>query len=129
MASESITREAVIEMIDRLPTEKLPEVAQFVEFLRFKSEQPPKAPHSEETLLVIINRQLPAADQQRLDALRAKSEETQLNDLERAELLAYVERVEREDAERAEAMIRLAHLRGIHLTTLVNQLKITANVV
>ncbi len=36
MTAQTITRQKVIELIDELPSETLPEVAQFIEFLRFK---------------------------------------------------------------------------------------------
>jgi hypothetical protein len=125
MTAQTITRQKVIELIDELPSETLPEVAQFIEFLRFKTAQGQAegASPAEPALLTIIHRRLPPDDQRRLSELRQKNEVSQLTEAERAELLAYVERVEREDAERAEALVELAHLRGVPLAMLLNELK------
>lgn len=62
-------------------------------------------------LVAIAQRRLPPEDQRRLSELRAWQEERPLTPGEHAELLAYVERVEREDAERAEALLELSRLR------------------
>src|SRR3972149_5047226 len=113
MASQTITREKVIELIDELPAEILPEVVQFVEYLRFKANRSQAAPPSENVLLAVIKRRLPPADQARPDHRRARNELGTISDSERSELLAFVERVEREDAERAEALVELARLRGL----------------
>ncbi len=129
MASQTITREKVIELIDELPAEILPEAVQFVEYLRFKANRSQAAPPSENVLLAVINRRLPPADQARLDDLRARNELGTISDSERSELLAFVERVEREDAERAEALVELARLRGLPLATLIRELKIDSNVI
>ena len=129
MSLQPVTREKVIELIDELPTEALPEVIQFVEFLHFKTTQGQTAPPSETALLALINRRLLPAEQNRLNDLRARNESGQLNEIERTELLTYVERVEREDAQRAEALVALARLRGLPLATLMHELKIESNVV
>ena len=126
MTAPTITRQQVIELIEELPSETLPEVAQFIEFLRFKTAQGQAegASPAEPALLTIIRRRLPLDDQRRLSELRQKNEVSQLTEAERAELLAYVEQVEREDAERAEALVGLARLRGIPLAALLSELKI-----
>ena len=72
----------------------------------------------------IIHRRLPPDDQSRLSDLRRKNEIGQLTEAEQAELLAYVERIEQEDAERAEALVELARLRDVPLATLMSYLKI-----
>lgn len=75
---------------------------------------------SEEAQLVAaINRRLQPEEQRRLDYLRARNEQEVITPEEHQELLTWVERIERSDAERAEAMIRLAQLRGVALSTIV----------
>lgn len=65
---------------------------------------------TEAALLEAALRRLPPEDERRLSLLRARKEERQLTPEEHAELLAYVERVECEDAERAAALIELSRL-------------------
>lgn len=122
MTVRPMTRQKVIEMIDQLPADRLLEVAQFVEFLRYKSTQTNVVPPSEAVLLAVVNRGLPPADQTRVSQLRDKQQSGRLTEAEHTELLAYVDRVEREDAERAEALVELARLRGISLEALLSQL-------
>lgn len=103
----AIAREQVIDLIAELPNDSLQELVRFIEFLRFRDAQQSKTPaaDAEASLLALIRRRLPPEDQRRLKALRAFKEERALTPAEHAELLAYVERVEREDAERAEALL------------------------
>src|SRR5262245_59622505 len=110
----SVAREQVIDLIEDLPSEALPELVRFVEFLRWRSGQQ-KSASSDETeanLMAIALHRLPPEDQRRLDFLRARTEEGKLTPEEHEELLGYVERVEREDAERARALVKLAGIRG-----------------
>jgi hypothetical protein len=72
--------------------------------------------------LAIIHRRLPPEEQRRLSALRASKEDRALTPEEHAELLAYVERVEREDAERAQALLDLSRLRKVPLAALIAEL-------
>lgn len=117
----TVAREQVIDLIEDLPSESLQELVRFIEFLRFRREQEAKAPASdaEAPLLAIIHRRLPAEDQRRLSTLRASKEDRALTPEEHAELLAYVERVERDDAERAQALLELSRLRKVPLAALI----------
>lgn len=81
------------------------------------SEVTPK----EEALLQIIQRRLPPDDQTRLAYLRQRNETGEITEAEHQELLAYVDRVEHQDAQRAEALIELARLRKVDLKTLLNE--------
>lgn len=117
----TIARQQVIDLIEELPSEALPDLVRFIEFLRFKSGRDDKATAAgaEARLTAIVRRRLPPEEQRRLDHLRARKDAGQLTPEEHAELLAYVERVEREDAERAEALVELARLRGVPVAALV----------
>ena len=123
-----MAREQVIDLIEGLPNESLPELVRFIEFLRFRSEQEKKVANAnaEAPLLAIIHRHLPPEDQLRLADLRARKEEGLLTPAEHEELLAYVERVEHEDAERAQALLDLAHLRNMPLGALLSSLGLHA---
>lgn len=124
MALQSTIRQRIIEMIDELPGELLPEIARFLEFLRFKTGHNGgrDSSRAESALIDTIHQELPSPDQRRLSHLRQKSENGELTEAEHAELLAYVERVESQDAKRAEALVQLAQLRKTPLETLVRDL-------
>jgi hypothetical protein len=121
--AETITRQQVIELIDTLPRETLPELAQFAEFLRFKTRPRDVFAETskEQTLLEIIQRHISLASQQRLAALRAKNETNQISEPERAELFALVEQIETADAERAQALIDLARLRHQSVAQVIHE--------
>jgi hypothetical protein len=128
----TMAREQVLDLLKGLPAESLGEVARFIEFLRFRSAQDAGAPvdthpPGEEPLLAIVHRHLPPEDQRRLSALRALKEERALTPEEHAELLSYVDRVEREDAERAQALLDLSRLRGVSLGALLTDLGLSAD--
>ena len=126
----TVAREQVIDLIEDLPSESLQELVRFIEFLRFRGGQGPtrtSVPDAEAPLLAVIRRRLPPEDQRRLTALRADKEERPLTPKEHAELLAYVERVEREDAERAQALIDLSQLRKVPLAVLMTDLGLASD--
>lgn len=52
-------------------------------------------------------------EQERLSYLVDKMETDELTEVEHSEFMAYVERVEREDAERARALVQLAEIRNV----------------
>jgi hypothetical protein len=129
---DTVAREQVIDLLEGLPAESLGEVVRFIEFLRFRSAQDAGAPvdthpPAEGPLLAIVHRRLPPEDQRRLSALRALKEERALTPEEHAELLSYVERVEREDAERAQALLDLSRLRGVSLGALLTDFGLSAD--
>ena len=128
MTTQTLTRQQVIQMVNELPGDTLSEVIEFLEFLRFKKDHRADARLSDDeaALLAVIRRHLPAEEQQRLSHLRGKNEVGLITPTERRELLAFVERVEQEDAERAEAMVKLARLRGQPLAEIVREFAITA---
>jgi len=64
----------------------------------------------EDQLLQVINRRLPQDDQVRLNYLREQNEGGEITEVEHQELLAFVLRVENEDAERAAAIFQLGQI-------------------
>ncbi|MBI5652243.1 MAG: hypothetical protein HZC40_17640 [Chloroflexi bacterium] len=120
---ETITRQQVIELVETLPLETLPELAQFAEFLLYKTH--PRNSFAtmleEQALLEIIQRPIAPASQQRLDALREKNETRQISEAERTELFALVEQIENADAERAEALLDLARLRRQSVSQVIHE--------
>ena len=120
----TVAHEHVIDLIEDLPNETLPDLVRFIEFLRFKSGQEKLGARteSEAPLLAIALRRLPLEEQRRLSLLRAQKEDGLLTPEEHAELLAFVERVENEDAERAGALLELSRLRNMPLRALMSEL-------
>jgi hypothetical protein len=71
--------------------------------------------------LQIIQHRLSPEEQDRLAYLRQQNEIGVITDTEHQELLIYIERVEQQDAERAEALIKLAQLRKVDLKVLIKE--------
>ncbi len=119
----TITRQDAIALIDALPSETLPELAQFVEFLRFKTfrRAASATDTDEQKLLTIIQRRLAPEQQRRLDRLRGKNELGELTPAEHAELLQITEQIENADAERASALIELARLHNKPVSTVLHE--------
>lgn len=117
-------RQRAKNLVDQLPGESLAEAVEFLEALCREAGQRSLVATSkpeEAALLQIIQRRLSEDDQTRLAYLRQRNESGDITEAEHQDLLAYVDRVERQDAERAEALIQLAQIRGIDLKTLVNE--------
>jgi len=84
----------------------------------------PSVPKREAELLQQINQGLLPDVQQRYDELTAKRRAETLTPEEHQELLALVDRIEQADAERVRALIELAQLRNVSVTTLMAELGI-----
>jgi hypothetical protein len=84
----------------------------------------PSMPKKEAELLQQINQGLPPDVQRRYDELAAKRRAETLTPEEHQELLALVDRIEQADAERVRALIELAQLRNVSVTTLMAELGI-----
>jgi hypothetical protein len=83
------------------------------------------ADDEEQALLEAIKVQwLSDDDQNRLDQLREKSRKGILTLTEQADLLSFVQRVERQDLVRLEALVELARKRGITVSDLMRELGI-----
>jgi len=89
------------------------------EFLQLSEAS--KTPNSETALLQIIQRRLSPEEQHRLSYLRQQNENEEITETEYQELLKYINRIEQQDAERAEALIQLAKLRQVDLKVLINE--------
>jgi hypothetical protein len=121
MAAPTEIRQRAIALLEQLPGESLVRAVEFLEALSHEvlqvSETKPEV--SETALLEIIQRRLPSEDQQRLAYLRQRNEAEEITDVEHQELLGYIDRVEQQDAKRAEALIKLAQLRQVDLKMLI----------
>jgi DNA polymerase sigma len=124
MTTPTEIRQRAKELVDQLPGESLAKALEFLESLCSEANQTSEITASrqeEEALLQIIQNRLPEDDQIRLAYLRQRNENEEITDTEHQELLNYVDQIEHQDAERAEALIQLAKLRDVHLKTLVNE--------
>ncbi len=113
-----------IALLEQLPGESLVKAVEFLEALSQEALQVSEAANSqisEAALLQIIQHRLSFEEQDRLAYLRQQNEIGVITDTEHKELLMYVERVEQRDAERAEALIKLAQLRQVDLKVLINE--------
>lgn len=118
MTAPTEIRQRAIALIEKLPEETLIKAIDLLETLCVDNGV---VTLGEETLLQRIQRRLPTDDQTRLTYLRQRNETGEITETEHQELLGYVDRVERQDAERAEALIQLARLRNVELKTLLNE--------
>jgi len=120
MSLQPVTREKVIELVEHLPSDVLPDVFAYLE--KVSQKRVKKGNSSKEQVLVkTIQHRLSAEEQARLDELREKSEWGELTEDENKELSVFVERVEREDAERAKAIVQLARVRDVPVTEILQQ--------
>ena len=123
MTAPTEIRQRAIALLEQLPGESLARAVKFLEALSYEALQESETiPEANETgLLEIIQRRLPPEDQQRLAYLRQRNEAEEITDVEHQELLVYIARVEQQDAERAEALIKLAQLRQVDLKVLIKE--------
>jgi hypothetical protein len=113
-----------IELLENLPGESLVKAVEFLESLAHTALQSSAATDievRETALLEIIQHRLLPEEQTRLAYLRQQNETGVITDPEHQELLVYVDRVELQDRDRAEALIKLAQLRQVDLKVLINQ--------
>ena len=110
MAISTGDRQKVMQLVEQLPEESLSEVIELLNNLlrQTRQSQPLISSSSEKLLLQVIDRRLLPDDQARLDYLREQNESADITETEHQELLAFVSRVENEDAERAVAILQLA---------------------
>lgn len=123
MTAPTEIRQRAKELVDQLPGASLAKALEFLESLTREANQESEEALKleEEALVQLIQRRLPKDDQTRLAYLRQRNESGEITAVEHQELLTYVYRVERQDAERAEALIQLAQIRDVDLKTLVNE--------
>ncbi|QYX30796.1 hypothetical protein [Sphaerospermopsis torques-reginae] len=124
MTAPTEIRQRAITLLEQLPGESLVKAVAFLESLSHEYLQlsaTPKTPNSETALLQIIQRRLSPEEQERLSYLRQQHENEEITETEYQELLKYINRIEQQDAERAEALIQLAQLRQVDLQVLIDE--------
>ena len=115
-------RQRAIALLENLPGESLIKAVEYLETLAHQAVQASATTDlevGEATLLEIIRHRLTPEEQTRLDYLRQQNETGIITDTEHQELLIYIDRIERQDSDRAEALIKLAQLRQVDLKVLV----------
>jgi hypothetical protein len=118
-----VSPDELLQAVDQLDTADLEQFVSRVLALRARRAAP-SAPPEEAALLLEINRGLPGEVRDRLRLLNEKSENEALTTDEHAELLGLVAQVEALEVERIENLSRLARLRGVSLTALMDELGI-----
>jgi aconitase A len=123
MAAPTEIRQRAIALLEQLPGDSLARAVEFLENLSHEALQESQTTQeaNETALLEIIQRRLPSEEQKRLAYLRQRNEAEEITDTEHQELLVYIDRVEQQDAERAEALIKLAQLRQVDLKVLIKE--------
>jgi hypothetical protein len=124
MTAPTEIRQRAIAILDQLPGESLVKAIKFLESLSHEALQvleSSKPEADETTLLQIIQRRLSSEEQERLAYLRQQNENGEITDKEHQELLIYVDLIEQQDADRAEALIKLAQFRQIDLKVLIDE--------
>jgi len=123
MAISTGDRQKVMQLVEQLPEESLSEVIELLSNLLRQTRQSQLliSSSSEEFLLQVIDRRLLPDDQARLDYLREQNESADITEAEHQELLAFVSRVENEDAERAAAILQLAQIRKVDVLSLIKE--------
>jgi len=117
-------RQKAMQLVEQLPEESLSEVIELLDALhrQTRDNKTLNLASSEEKLLQIIHRKLSEAEQTRLDYLRQQNEQgDEMTEAERQELLAFVSRIENEDAERAAAILQLAQIRQVKPLSLISE--------
>ena len=116
MTASSDIRQRARELVEQLPGNSLSQAVAFMETLH-----PNRGAALEQPLLDRIQQTQAPEDQARLAYLRQQQEAETISDTEYEELLAFVERIEQQDAARAEALIQLAELRNVDLKVVVSE--------
>ena len=116
MTASSDIRQRARELVEQLPGNSLSQAVAFMETLH-----PNRGAALEQPLLDRIQQTQAPEDQARLAYLSQQQEAETISDTEYEELLAFVERIEQQDAERAEALIQLAELRNVDLKVVVSE--------
>ncbi|WP_439638207.1 hypothetical protein [Spirulina sp.] len=111
-------RQQIRELVEQLPNETLQDAILLLQGLSHHTQHRTR----ELELLAIAQRHLPLSQQERWLALRDKLEQETLTEREHQEFLTYSDLLELWNAERVEAVMELAKLRGIEFKTLYQAL-------
>jgi len=117
-----LTIDDLIRAAEQLPSDELTEFTRRVIVLQARRGLPLLVDDEEQALLSAIAGALPEDAQRRLDELRERSREGTLTSAEHAELLAFVQKVERQDVARAQALVDLAKKREVTVSELMTDL-------
>jgi hypothetical protein len=120
----NLTVPEVLKGISKLETSELEDFFQHVGMLVARRKSP-SLPVRESVLLQIINRGYPLELQARYTTLSAKLLTEQITDVEHEELLTLVVQLEQKNAERLQALLELAQIRGLSLEALMEDLNLT----
>jgi hypothetical protein len=115
----TLLRQRLQILIEALPEESLLQAESLLTELNSVQAIIPAS--QEEPLLEIIQRRLPLQQQARLNYLRQCLADEIITEEEHQELLAFIDPIEQMDAERVEAMIKLAQLRKVSLNTIIQE--------
>jgi hypothetical protein len=114
------------ELLNGVAKLDIPDLEQLIsELLTLRARRvAPSLSKEESRLLEKINQGLPPDLQQRYDELTARRQAETMTPAEHQELLALIDRIERADAERVQALTELAQRRGISVARLMAELGI-----
>jgi len=120
-----VTIDDLLAAVTQLPGPELTTFVRRVLSIQAQRGLPLLTNDEEQTLLQVIqNQRLSDKAQQRLDILRTQSRMRPLNANEQAELLTYIQQVERQDLTRVQALLELAQRRNTTLPNLLHELGI-----
>jgi hypothetical protein len=117
-------RQKALSLLEKLSKESLNKAVEYLEKLSQNVQQEtvnPSIISNESQLIEIIQLCLSPDKQKRLDYLRQQNETGKITEQEHQELLNYVDQIEEQDAQRAEALIQLAQLRQVDLKIIVDE--------
>ena len=125
--STRLTVDDLVTAANQLPNQDLLDFVQRIVALQSQRGLSPSLNASEQKLLKAINEPpLSREERRRLKFLRGKSEDGTLTQNEYDELLQFVQKTERNDVTRVEALVQLAQKRGQTLSVLMRNLNIEA---
>lgn len=117
-----LTIDDLIQAVEQLPSDELTQFTRRVIEIQTRRGVPLLMDEEEQALLDTLPGGLPEEAQRRLDELRKKSREGKLTPAEHAELLTFVQQIERQDVARAKALVELARKRGVTVSKLMHDL-------
>jgi hypothetical protein len=120
---ESASGKQLVQAVERLTASELDAFVDQVAALRARRHAPMLS-DDESSLFAIINQALPEPERQRLTELADRRSDERLTPGEHSDLLELQQRLEALHAARVKALAELAQLRGVTLTTVMEQLGI-----
>ena len=124
MAISTEIHQKALSLLEKLPQQSLNKAVEYLEILSQNAQQEAinlTSLSNETQLIKIIQFCLSPETQKRLDYLRQQNETGKITEQEHQELLNYVDQIEQQDAQRAEALIQLAQLRQIDLKVIIDE--------